>query len=58
MMEEVREIKINNMVALDAAGLNRRRIAENSVRIMLTEVFNHGFFHADPPPRQLFRFAR
>lgn len=53
-MEEVRGIKINNMAALDTAGLNRRRIAENSVRIMLTEVFNHGFFHADPHPGNFF----
>lgn len=53
-MEEVRGVKINSMAELDAAGLDRRRIAENSVRIMLTEVFNHGFFHADPHPGNFF----
>lgn len=53
-MEEVRGIKISNMAELEAAGLDRQRIAENSVRIMLTEVFNHGFFHADPHPGNFF----
>lgn len=53
-MEELRGVKINNLAALDAAGLDRRCIAENSVRIMLTEVFNHGFFHADPHPGNFF----
>jgi len=53
-MEELRGVKINNLAALDAAGLDRRRVAENSVRIMLTEVFNHGFFHADPHPGNFF----
>lgn len=53
-MEELRGVKINNLAGLDAAGLDRRRVAENSVRIMLTEVFQHGFFHADPHPGNFF----
>lgn len=53
-MAELQGIKISDMAALDAAGLDRRRIAENSVRIMLTEVFQHGFFHADPHPGHFF----
>jgi ubiquinone biosynthesis protein len=53
-MEELQGVKINDLAALEAAGLDRRRIAENSVRIMLTEVFQHGFFHADPHPGNFF----
>ncbi|MCZ7574356.1 MAG: AarF/ABC1/UbiB kinase family protein [Ardenticatenaceae bacterium] len=53
-MEEIRGIKINDLAALEAAGLDRRRVAENSVRIILTEVFEHGFFHADPHPGNFF----
>ena len=53
-MEEIRGVKINDLAALDAAGLDRHRVAENSVRIMLTEVFEHGFFHADPHPGNFF----
>lgn len=54
VMEEIRGIKINDLAALDAAQLDRHRVAENSVRIMLTEVFEHGFFHADPHPGNFF----
>jgi len=53
-MEEIGGVKINDLAALDAAGLDRHRIAENSVRVMLTEVFEHGFFHADPHPGNFF----
>ena len=54
VMEEIRGVKINELAALDAANLDRHRVAENSVRIMLTEVFEHGFFHADPHPGNFF----
>ena len=53
-LEEIVGIKISDLAALDAAQLDRHRIAENSVRIMLTEVFEHGFFHADPHPGNFF----
>ena len=53
-MEEIGGVKINDLAALDAAGMDRHRVAENSVRIMLTEVFEHGFFHADPHPGNFF----
>lgn len=53
-MEAIEGVKISDLAALDAAGLDRHRVAENSVRIMLTEVFEHGFFHADPHPGNFF----
>lgn len=53
-LEEIRGIKISDLTTLHAAGLDRRRVAENSVRIMLAEVFEHGFFHADPHPGNFF----
>lgn len=55
--EEIVGIKINDVAALDAARLDRHRVAENSVRIMLTEVFEHGLFHADPHPGNFFVIA-
>ena len=57
-MEEIRGVKINDLAALDAAGLDRHRVAENSVRIMLTEVFEYGFFHADPHPGNFFVISK
>lgn len=47
-MESIGGIKISDVEALDAAGIDRRALAENSVRLMLREVFEFGFFHADP----------
>lgn len=53
-MEEISGIKINDIEALDKAGLNRRRIAENCAHIILTMTYDHGFFHADPHPGNFF----
>ncbi len=53
-MEEIRGIKINDIEALDRAGLNRRRVAENCSHIALTMTYDHGFFHADPHPGNFF----
>ncbi|MCI0528978.1 MAG: AarF/ABC1/UbiB kinase family protein, partial [Nitrospira sp.] len=53
-LEEIQGIKINDLAALEAAGLDCHSIAKNSARIMLTMVFEHGFFHADPHPGNFF----
>jgi len=42
------------MAALDKAGIDRHVVAENSVRIILREVFEFGLFHADPHPGNFF----
>jgi ubiquinone biosynthesis protein len=39
---------------LPAAGLDRRALAERLAWIILTMVFEHGFFHADPHPGNFF----
>ncbi|MEW6002353.1 MAG: AarF/ABC1/UbiB kinase family protein [Nitrospirota bacterium] len=49
-MEKISGIKINDIKALDKAGLDRHRIAENCAHIVLTMAYEHGFFHADPHP--------
>jgi ubiquinone biosynthesis protein len=53
-MERVGGIKVADMSALDEAGIDRHVVAENSVRAMLREVFEFGFFHADPHPGNFF----
>lgn len=53
-MQRVGGIKVSDMSALDEAGIDRHVVAENSVRIMLREVFEFGFFHADPHPGNFF----
>ncbi|MFQ6058588.1 MAG: ABC1 kinase family protein [Anaerolineae bacterium] len=53
-LEEIRGVKINDVEGLEAAGLDRHRVALNSTRIILKEVFEDGFFHADPHPGNFF----
>lgn len=53
-IEKIQGIKINNIKALDTAGADRHLLAERSVAIMLKEVFEKGFFHADPHPGNFF----
>jgi ubiquinone biosynthesis protein len=40
--------------ALDAAGFDRRVLAHRGAQAMLKMVLEHGFFHADPHPGNLF----
>ena len=54
VQERLHGIKVGDLVALEAAGIDRRRIAANSVRLMLEELFVHGFFQADPHPGNLY----
>jgi ubiquinone biosynthesis protein len=53
-MELVRGIKAKDMAALDAAGIDRKQLAQAGVEFCLRQVFDHGFFHADPHPGNLF----
>ncbi len=54
VMERLAGIKIGDVDALEAAGIDRRAVAERAVAIMLQEVFVHGFYHADPHPGNFF----
>jgi ubiquinone biosynthesis protein len=57
VLEKLEGIKVNDLAALETADINRQRIAANSVRLMLEEMFVHGFFHADPHPGNLYVLA-
>lgn len=48
--ERVVGVKISDVAALDAAGLNREELAVNFFRALLQQVIFNGFFHADPHP--------
>ncbi|MEJ7841421.1 MAG: AarF/ABC1/UbiB kinase family protein [Rubrobacter sp.] len=53
-LERLRGIKVNDVEALDAAGIDRKELAGRAVRITMDMVFEHGFFHADPHPGNFF----
>ncbi|MBC7252052.1 MAG: hypothetical protein H5T62_17460, partial [Anaerolineae bacterium] len=50
VFERIRGIKIDDVQALDAAGLDRHQIALNCARMIVKEILEDGFFHADPHP--------
>jgi len=50
VMERISGIKIDDVEALDEAGYDRHQIAVNAARMVLKEVLEDGFFHADPHP--------
>ena len=43
-------LHIDDVAALDRAGIDRRALARRSARLILDEVFVHRTFHADPHP--------
>jgi len=53
VMERLRGVKVNDLQALDALGIDRKQLGATSVQLMLEEMFVHGFFHADPHPGNL-----
>lgn len=54
VLERLRGIKVDDLTGLEAAGIDLKRVAAASVRLMLEEMFVHGFFHADPHPGNLY----
>src|SRR5512139_2327534 len=48
VMERIQGIKIDDIAALDAAGYDRKRVAIQAVDMIVKEVLQDGFFHADP----------
>jgi len=49
-MEYIDGICINDIDAIEKAGLDRREIAKNGANAVLKQIFEHGFFHGDPHP--------
>jgi ubiquinone biosynthesis protein len=48
--EYVSGIKVSEVAAIEAAGLDRREIARRGAVTFLKMVLEHGFFHGDPHP--------
>lgn len=47
-------IKIDDLVGLDAAGIDRAALAARASGILMKMIFEDGFFHADPHPGNFF----
>ncbi len=53
-LENVFAIKITDYNAITAAGIDRHAVAQRLFEIYLQQIFEDGFFHADPHPGNLF----
>jgi predicted unusual protein kinase regulating ubiquinone biosynthesis (AarF/ABC1/UbiB family) len=54
VLEDVFAIKITDYEAISAAGIERKEVAERLLATYLKQIFDDGFFHADPHPGNLF----
>ncbi len=52
--ERIDGIPVNDLDAIQAAGIEPRQIVENAARAFFNQVFRDGFFHADLHPGNLF----
>jgi len=53
-MEYIDGIKVSELDKIKNAGLDRKIIAVNGAEAILKQVFEYGFFHADPHPGNIF----
>jgi predicted unusual protein kinase regulating ubiquinone biosynthesis (AarF/ABC1/UbiB family) len=53
-LQDVGAIKITDYAAIEAAGVSRAEVARRLVDSYLKQIFEDGFFHADPHPGNLF----
>jgi predicted unusual protein kinase regulating ubiquinone biosynthesis (AarF/ABC1/UbiB family) len=53
-LQDVSAIKINDVDALRAAGIDPSEVAARFARVMFDQLFDDGFFHADPHPGNVF----
>jgi predicted unusual protein kinase regulating ubiquinone biosynthesis (AarF/ABC1/UbiB family) len=53
-LQDVRGIKITDYDEITAAGINKTEVASRLLNTYLKQIFEDGFFHADPHPGNLF----
>lgn len=53
-MERINGIKSSDIDSLEAAGLDRCKLARQGFELIMKQVFVDGFFHADPHPGNIF----
>ncbi|WP_233570229.1 AarF/ABC1/UbiB kinase family protein [Frigoribacterium sp. PhB24] len=54
VLDDVSAIKITDVEALAAAGIDPAEVAPVFAEVMFEQLFTHGFFHADPHPGNIF----
>ncbi|HSW09055.1 ABC1 kinase family protein [Aquabacterium sp.] len=54
VQQRIRGVPAEDLAGIDAAGLDRRLIAQRGANAVLKMIVRDGFFHADPHPGNLF----
>jgi len=54
VMDRIEGVNIDDVRGIDAMGLNRQDVALQGVGAYFKQIFEHGFFHADPHPGNIF----
>ncbi len=49
-LDRVHGVTVDDLAAIDAAGVDRIALAEKGIRVFYTQVFRDNFFHADAHP--------
>ena len=53
-MEFIHGVKVSELWESDPPGLDRKIVAQNGATSILKQIFEYGFFHADPHPGNIF----
>ncbi|GAB4274830.1 MAG: AarF/ABC1/UbiB kinase family protein [Candidatus Promineifilaceae bacterium] len=53
-LENVESIKITDVAGMEAAGIDPKEVASTLLEAYFGQIFEEGFFHADPHPGNLF----
>jgi len=54
VQERIHGLPVNDIAAIEAAGISRQELAKRGVEIFFTQVFRDSFFHADMHPGNIF----
>jgi len=54
VIERIDAIPVNDVMQLDAYGVDRKKLAERGIEIFFTQVFRDCYFHADMHPGNIF----
>jgi predicted unusual protein kinase regulating ubiquinone biosynthesis (AarF/ABC1/UbiB family) len=54
VLENVEALKITDVAGIEAAGISSQEVAARLLDVYFKQVFEEGFFHADPHPGNLF----
>lgn len=54
VMEKIKGVKLNDIEKIKSLGWDTKKISEIGIRSLFKQIFEHGFFHADPHPGNIF----